>query len=93
MSNLATHLTKLESVIVSTLRRPASLRDKLCCANVTQPERAKMAAEGRLFASYEEIIIFHSRVLGKMSEAVRPRMTQKFARMMSFSNKFSKVAR
>ena len=32
MSNLATHLTKLESVIVSTLRRPASLCDKSCCA-------------------------------------------------------------
>ena len=34
MSNLATHLTKLESVIVSTLRRPASLCDKSCCASV-----------------------------------------------------------
>ena len=34
MSNLATHLTKLESVIVSTLRRPASLCDKSCCDGV-----------------------------------------------------------
>ena len=32
MSNLATHLTKLESVIVSTLRRPASLCDESCSA-------------------------------------------------------------
>ena len=36
MSNLATHLTKLESVIVSTLRRPASLCDKSCCAPHSQ---------------------------------------------------------
>ena len=34
MSNLATHLTKLESVIVSTLRRPASLCDKSCCESL-----------------------------------------------------------
>ena len=64
MSNLATHLTKLESVIVSTLRRPASLCDKSCCVGA-------FLVEINAYTLSFEIIKTVAPSLGELMQVVR----------------------